>query len=198
MFNRLTKNELKSGNPEAFKEVFRVLYPRLKGYCSLFIHNEDQIEDIIQESFITLWEKHDTIKPDKSVESLVFVIVRNRCLNYLKKEKLNNNRVNLDNINIEELQYLYQLDFTNKEEKSVEELLIESFQKAVNELPDKMKLVFTKCKIEGKKQKEVAEELGISLKMVEKHISKSKQQIRKALTLQYPTLLILIAFLIDR
>ncbi len=198
MFNWLTKKELKSGNPEAFKEVFRVLYPRLKGYCRLFVHNEDQIEDIIQESFITLWEKHDTIKPEKSVESFVFVIVRNRCLNYLKKEKLNNNQVNLDNINIEELQYLYQLDFTNKEEKSVEELLIESFQKAVNELPDKMKLVFTKCKIEGKKQKEVAEELGISIKMVEKHISKSKQQIRKVLTLQYPTLLVLIAFLIDR
>ncbi len=198
MFNWLTKKELKSGNPEAFKEVFRVLYPRLKGYCRLFVHNEDQIEDIIQESFITLWEKHDTINPEKSVESFVFVIVRNRCLNYLKKEKLNNNQVNLDNINIEELQYLYQLDFTNKEEKSVEELLIESFQKAVNELPDKMKLVFTKCKIEGKKQKEVAEELGISIKMVEKHISKSKQQIRKVLTLQYPTLLVLIAFLIDR
>jgi RNA polymerase sigma-70 factor (ECF subfamily) len=197
MFNWITKNELKLGNPKAFKEVFRVLYPRLKGYCRLFIHNEDQIEDIIQESFITLWEKHDTIKPDKSVESFVFVIVRNSCLNYLKKEKLNNNQINLDKIKIEELQYLYQLDFTNKEEKSVEELLIESFQSAVNELPDKMKQVFTLCKIEGRKQKEVAEELGISLKMVEKHISKSKQQIRNKLANQYPLLIVLITYLFE-
>ncbi len=197
MFNWITKNELKLGNPEAFKEVFRILYPRLKGYCRLFIHNEDQIEDIIQESFITLWEKHESIKPDKSVESFVFVIVRNRCLNYLKKDKLISNKVNLDNINIEELQYLYHLDFIEKEEKSMEELLIESFQKAVNELPDKMKLVFTKCKIEGIKQKEVAEELGISLKMVEKHISKSKQQIRNKLANQYPLLIALITFLFE-
>jgi len=197
MFNWLTKNELKLGNPEAFKEVFRILYPRLKGYCRLFIHNEDQIEDIIQESFITLWEKHESIKPDKSIESFVFVIVRNRCLNYLKKEKLTSNQVNLDNINIEELQYLYHLDFVEKEEKSMEELLIESFQKAVNELPNKMKLVFTKCKIEGIRQKEVAKELGISLKMVEKHISKSKQQIRIKLANQYPLLIVLITFLFE-
>jgi len=197
MFNWLTKNELKLGNPEAFKEVFSILYPRLKGYCRLFIHNEDQIEDIIQESFITLWEKHESIKPDKSIESFVFVIVRNRCLNYLKKEKLTSNQVNLDNINIEELQYLYHLDFVEKEEKSMEELLIESFQKAVNELPNKMKLVFTKCKIEGIRQKEVAKELGISLKMVEKHISKSKQQIRIKLANQYPLLIVLITFLFE-
>lgn len=59
MFDIQTKIELRNGNPIAFKEVFRLLYPRLKGYCKFFITDEKQIEDIIQESFITLWEKKD-------------------------------------------------------------------------------------------------------------------------------------------
>ncbi|NOY97046.1 MAG: RNA polymerase sigma-70 factor [Chlorobi bacterium] len=197
MFDIQTKIGLKKGNPDAFKEVFRLLYPRLKGYCKLFISNESQVEDIIQESFLNLWEKRSSIQTEKSVESFVFVIVRNRCLNYLKKKKLEEGKIELENLNIVELQYLYQLDFTEKEEKSLEEMLIESFQKAVDELPEKMKEVFTRCKIEGEKQKEVAEELGISLKMVEKHISKAKQQIRKRLISQYPALILLITILID-
>jgi RNA polymerase sigma-70 factor (ECF subfamily) len=71
MFNIETKKELIFGSPEAFKEVFSVLYPRLKGHCSLFIHNKDQIEDIIQDSFITLWDKQVTINTDKSIENFV-------------------------------------------------------------------------------------------------------------------------------
>ena len=197
MFDNLTKTNLKLGNPDAFKKLFRILYPRLKGYCKLFIHNENEIEDIIQESFITLWEKREEIKTEKSVESFVFVIVRNRCLNVLKKQKLREDDIILDNLNFSELQYLYQLDFTEKEEKSMEEMLIKSFQSAVEGLPVKMKEVFTKCKIEGRKQKEVAVELGISLKMVEKHISKAKQQIREKLIQQYPALIVLIALLIE-
>lgn len=196
MFDIQTKIELKKGNPVAFKEVFTTLYPRLKGYCRLFVHNHQLIEDIIQESFIAVWEKHHTIQIEKSVESLFFVVVRNRCLNELKKRKLEEGKIDLENLPVSELQYLYQLDFTEKEEKSIEEMLIESMQKAVDELPGKMKLVFTRCKIEGRKQKEVADELGISLKMVEKQISKAREHIREKLNNQYPAMIVVIAFLL--
>lgn len=197
MFDKQTNINLKKGNPSAFKEVFCLLYPRLKGYCKLFISNKNQVEDLIQETFITLWEKRESIKTDKTIESYVFVILRNKCLNYLKKQHLENDNINIDHLAVTELQYLYQLDFSQKEEKSMEELLITSFKEAVDDLPEKMKEVFTQCKIEGKKQKEVAEELGISVKMVEKHISKAKQQIREKLNLQYPALLAIIALLLE-
>lgn len=197
MFNIQTKIALKQGNPVVFKEVFQLLYPRMKGYCKLFISDNNQVEDILQETFISLWEKKDSVKPDKSIESYVFVILRNKCLNFLKKQKLENDRIDIENLKIEELQFLYQLDFTEKEDKGLEEQLIESFKTAVEELPDKMKTVFTRCKIDGKRQKEVAEELGISIKMVEKHIAKAKQQIRRKLIQQYPALMVLIAMLLE-
>ena len=124
-------------------------------------------------------------------------MVRNRCLNHLKKQKLEGVKIDINNLNVVELQYLYQLDFIKKEEKSMEELLLASFQIAVEELPLKMKQVFTKCKIEGRGQKEVSKEMGISLKMVEKHISKAKLQICGKLIKLYPTLTLLVTLLVD-
>lgn len=197
MFSSQTKVELKKGNPDAFKEVFLTLYPRLKGYCRLFIAGDVLVEDIIQETFLALWEKRESIKTDKSIESLIFVMVRNRCLNELRNQRLEDEKIDPDNLKVNELQFLYQLDFTSKEEKSIEEMLIESFQQTVNELPEKMKMVFTLCKIEGKNQKEVAENLGISIKMVEKHIASAKQHIREKLLKQYPTLILMIALLLE-
>ncbi len=197
MLTNITKRELKSGKPEAYEQVFRLLYPRLKGYCGLFISSKHEIEDIIQECFITLWDKRKSIRLEESVESLLFVMIRNRCLNVLKKSKLHNGNTQLENLNIAELQYLYQLDFMEREEKSLEELMIESFKKAVDELPLKMRVAFKKCKIEGQKQKVVAEEMGVSVKMVEKHILKAKSHIRKKLIKQYPMFVILISLLMN-
>jgi RNA polymerase sigma-70 factor (ECF subfamily) len=196
MFDVQSKIELRKGNPSAFREVFMALYPRLKGYCRLFIPDHQLVDDIIQDGFIVVWENHKNIQPEKSVENLFFVVVKNRCLNELKKRKLEEGNIGLENLPGSELQHLYQLDFTDKEEKSLEELVIESLHKAVDELPEKMKLVFTRCKIEGRKQKEVANELGISLKMVEKQISKAREHIREKLLKQYPELILLIAFLL--
>lgn len=197
MLDNQTKSELKSGNPFVFKEVFSMLYPRMKGYCMLFFNDVNRADDIIQEAFLSLWENREFIQTDKSLESYVFVILRNKCLNYLKRKRLERDNVDLENISISELQYLYQLDFTRKEEKSLEEQLIESLKVAIDELPDKMKTVFTLCKIEGRNQKEVAKELGISIKMVEKHISKAKQQIRHKLSCQFPALVVIVGMLLQ-
>jgi RNA polymerase sigma-70 factor, ECF subfamily len=196
MFSIETKRELQKGNPEAYKEVFRLLYPRLKGYCKLFVTNENEVEDLIQECFITLWEKRETIDVQKRLESFLFVIIRNKCLNFLKNKRLDSENISLDNLQIAELQYLYQLDLAEKEEKSLEELLIQTFQESVNKLPPKMRDVFVKCKLEGKKQKDVAEELGISIKMVEKQIAKAKKQIREQLLKKYPAMVVLITMLL--
>jgi RNA polymerase sigma-70 factor (ECF subfamily) len=180
MLDLQTKHRISQGDPTAFKEVFRLLYPRLRGYCKLFIASNSEVEDIIQESFITLWEKRKSIDFSKSIESFLFVIVRNKCLNILKSRKLEEKNIEIDNINrIVDIQYLYQLDLTEEEGISQEEILVQLLHEAIDELPKKMKEVFVMCKIEKYKQQEVADKLGISLKMVEKHIAKAKMQIRK-------------------
>jgi len=133
---------LKEGNSLAYEELFKQTYPRLLGYCSLFIHNQSQANDLVQECFVRLWEKRSTISASQSVESLLFVMLRNRCLNYLRDQKLHVFDKNINLVGENELQHLYQLDFAGKEEKTLEEKLIEAIRESVEKLPEKRKLVF--------------------------------------------------------
>jgi RNA polymerase sigma-70 factor (ECF subfamily) len=187
---------LQEGNPVAFEELFKQTFPRMIGYCRLFIKDQAQANDLVQECFVKLWEKRSTIKISQSVESLLFVMLRNKCLNYLRDQKLHDFEKDIESIKENELQHLYQLDFIGKEEKSVEERLIEAIRESVENLPEKRKLVFVKTKIEGKKNKEVAEELDISVKAVEKHLHQAKEQIRHEMLLKFPLLSALIAIIL--
>jgi RNA polymerase sigma-70 factor (ECF subfamily) len=188
---------LKESNPSAYEELYKQTFPRLLGYCRLFVQNQAQANDLVQDCYVKLWEKRHTIKPNHSVESLLFVMLRNKCLNYLRDQKLRVVEKNINLIEEYELQHLYQLDFIGREERKLEESLIEAIRLMIEKLPEKRKLVFVKAKIEGRKNKEVAEELGISVKAVEKHLHQAKEQIQQEMLLKFPLLAVLIAFLLE-
>jgi RNA polymerase sigma-70 factor (ECF subfamily) len=124
-------------------------------------------------------------------------MVRNKCFTYLKDQKIQNTEVTLDAIPINQLQYLYQIDFLRKEEASIEERIIDSLKQAIANLPEKRKAVFVMHKIEGFKQKEIAEKLGITIKAVEKHLSEAKRELHKKLTNEYPAYTIMICILLE-
>lgn len=187
---------LKEGNPLAYEELFKQTFPRMQGYCKLFIRDQAQVNDLVQECFIRLWEKRSTIKITHSVENLLFVMLRNRCLNFLRDQKLHNIENTIPAIAENEIQHLYQLDFLGEEEMSLEEQLIAAIRQSVEKLPEKRKIVFTKAKIEGKKNKDIAIELGISLKAVEKHLHQAKEQIRNEMQLKFPLLAVMIAIML--
>jgi RNA polymerase sigma-70 factor (ECF subfamily) len=188
--------QLKEGNPTAFEALFKQLFPRMLGYCKLFVSDHAQASDLVQDCFVKLWEKRSTIHPTHSVESLMFVMLRNRCLNWLRDQKLHIIGKEIIDMEESEIQHLYQLDFSGKEEKSLEECLNDAIHESIEKLPEKRKLVFVKTKIEGRKNLEVADELGISVKAVEKHLHQAKEQIRNEMLLKFPLLSVLIAIIL--
>ena len=123
-------------------------------------------------------------------------MLRNRCFNHLRDHKFHYLKTNLESTNEVDLQHLFELDFTGVEKKALEEELIEAVKKEIEKLPEKRRQVFLKTKIDGLKNKEVAEQLGISIKTVEKHLKQAKDQIQKELTAKYPMFAVLIAMII--
>ena len=67
--------------------LFRQYYPRLRNYASRFTGAADVAEDIVQECFVKLYEKRFTLK-DVSPGALLFVMVRNSCINYRRQQLL--------------------------------------------------------------------------------------------------------------
>lgn len=193
MFNK----DLRLGEPMAFDQLFRQAYPRLEGYCRLFVSDRQMAGDIVQDCFLKLWEKRENISDEKSVEALLYTMVRNRCLNYLRDNQKISYPGSETLQQINELQFLYQIDFQGKEELSLEEMLIEAIRNSIEKLPPKTKSVFMKSKLEGQKQQDIARELDISVKMVEKYIRQAKDLIRADVEKKFPAFLMLISVILN-
>ncbi len=190
--------DIKEGKISSFEQFFQNSYARLLNYAKLFIKDEGVATDMVQESFIHFWDKRKELRTGKSIESLIFTSVRNRCLNYLRDKDTYNKH--LENFKVEQsvdIQYLTQYDFLGSEQESIEELIAKELEISINKLPEKCRQVFLMNKKDGKKQKEIAEELGISQKAVEKHIATAKTKLKESLELKFPALGLLIAFFIE-
>lgn len=189
-------SRIKDGDACAFETFFKLTHLRVLSYSKLFISDSNQADDLVQDCYLKLWEKRHTIKASQSVESLLFVMLRHRCLNYLRDKKFYYSDSDINSIKEIDLQHLFELDFTGVENKSIEEELVDAIRLEIENLPEKRKLVFIKSKIDGMKNREIADELGISLKAVEKHLHQAKEQIQKSLLVKYPMLVMLIAMIL--
>ncbi|WP_430816752.1 RNA polymerase sigma-70 factor [Carboxylicivirga sp. RSCT41] len=186
---------ISKGCIKSFEYFFQRTYPRLLNYACLFIENRETAEDIVQDAFINMWNKRHEVMPDKSAEALMFKSVRNRCLNYLRNHKTYISHIN--SAKIENLQFLSHYDFLGEEEEALEELLLKELDNALESLPEKCRQVFVLSKIDGVKQQDIANQLGISIKAVEKHIAIGKKKVREHLIEKFPALGILINLFLD-
>jgi RNA polymerase sigma-70 factor (family 1) len=188
--------KIREGDHLAFKGLFKITHARLLGYCMLFISDRTIASDLLQDCYLKLWEIRRTLKPDQSVESLLFVMLRHHCLNYLRDRKVMQHKSDLDSVQENDLQHLFELDFTGTEQKALEEELIEAIKECIQRLPERRKMVFIESKQKGLKNKEVAEKLGISIKAVEKHLHLAQEQIRNELLIRYPMMVLFITILL--
>ena len=143
--------------------LFRQYYPRLRNYASRFVDTSDVAEDIVQECFVKLYEKRFTIK-EVSPGALLYVMVRNSCVNYLKhKAFLSAARTPA---------YQAMAEISPEDNLMFEELRIE-IDRVMRALPPKCQEVFYMSRFEGLNTREIAERIGTSTQNVEKHIAKA-------------------------
>lgn len=172
--------KLKRGKKKAFKKVFAIYYPRLEKYAGYFIANRQEAEDIVQDVFVQVWENREAINPDSNFDSYLFTLVRNRCLNVLKKKLVEKNCFDKIQVNSEEL---YHISFEMDDDYlSMEKLLYEQLEKIIEEMPERCQSAFCLKWKEGKKIREIADIMGISATMVDKHLAKGMEIVRQKMT----------------
>ena len=189
--------EIKNGNGEAFEFLFNSYYPRLRGYAARFVTDEEAVRDIIQESFLRFWEKRDLIEA-VSISSLLFAMVRNACLNYLKHKDVEQKYIsysllNREQHNLEHLdkvagqEELYYWDFNLSPEYT---LLYKELQQQISlvmsDLPSRCREVFEMSRFKKMKNREIADALQISTTAVEKHIAKALARFSAHFKDKYP------------
>jgi RNA polymerase sigma-70 factor (ECF subfamily) len=178
--------EIKEGRHEAFEFLFKNYYPRLNAYASRFINDAEAVKDILQECFIKIWEKKEELK-NISIQSLLFAMVRNACLNHLKHGKIvEQHQIEyLADIAGEERLYYADFDFEADRPLLYRELE-EQIRHVIDNLPARCREVFLLSRFKGLKNGEIAERLHISVSAVENHITKALSKFSQHFRNKYP------------
>ena len=168
-------------NINSFNTLYTLYYRKSFLFARSYVHDEQAAEDIAAEALIKLWEK---LKSDiiNSPQAMLLTILKNKSLDYLRLEQ---NKLNA----MSELSELYvrELDIRVSSLEACDPSEIFSaevnkiIQATLRSLPEQTRRVFEKSRFENKMNKEIAEELHITVKGVEYHISKALKEFRVSL-----------------
>lgn len=151
-------SKFRSGNISAFNSIFKKLYPSICSFANKYLKDKQGAEDISQEVFIELWKQREKFESIEQVKAFLYLSAKNKCLNVLK-------HVNVKDKHIQET-----MAISGEEDESFEEYVIKTEVNAfINEVieslpPQRRKIII--LSMNGLKNNEIAEELGISVNTV--------------------------------
>ncbi|MDD2436705.1 MAG: RNA polymerase sigma-70 factor [Massilibacteroides sp.] len=168
-----------------FDKIYVLYYSRMHRFAKEYVLSNEDAENIVQDVFLLLWERRKVLDIRISLVSYLFSLVKNKCLDYLRR------KVVAEEYKKElllKLSALEDLNYTLSSEDDVEQIV----ENAINKLPERCRLIFIKSRIEGKKYKEIAEELDLSINTVENQMSIALKKLRVELKDFLPLLLFLL------
>lgn len=177
-FSMVNENDLvarlNNSDGEAFEQLYQLYSGRLFGYLIKLVKSEVFAQELLQDTFIKLWNKRENINPEKSFRSYLFRITENNVYDFFRKAARDKK---LQDALIKSACENYQHVEENLLTKENEQIL----QDAINLLPPKRRQIFQLIKIEERSYDEVSALLNISVSTINDHIVKAMKSIREAL-----------------
>jgi RNA polymerase sigma-19 factor, ECF subfamily len=153
---------------EAFKQLYYKYHKMLFRFALYRLHSSQTVSDLIQDIFLRLWLKRDRLNPAKSIKAYLYKSLSNSIINHSKLRS--SQTTSYGNIS----------DHKILNDESNPDIKID-VQNAVNQLPEKLRIVYLLSRIEGYKYYEIAEICNISIKAVEKRMTRTFEILRKNL-----------------
>lgn len=184
--------QLKDGNEKVFEQIVKSYWPRLYAFANIYVIDKEAAKEIVQDTFLVLWSQRKYLEDNTCLITYLMVIGRNKCLNYLKSLQLHT--IPIDELN--EYTVYQRSNVYVLEDDSLEILITKELAQAIatslEKLPAQTKEIFMLSRYNGLKNKEIADQLGISTKSVEYHIKNALKQLKSDLIKDYFTIAICI------
>ncbi len=169
--------QIRSGDEGAFEKVYNHFYSPLYFFAIQYVDKKAEAENLVQETFLSLWVNKESISGESnhSVKSWLYTTLKNKCLNYLEKESNKRQYNNYQRQKHEaDMDILGQMQISDVTFDEIERLLYETLL----QMPDQCRKVFELSRFKGLKNKEIAEELNISVKAVEANMTRALKALR--------------------
>lgn len=167
-------DKLNSGDYPAFTIIFSTYYKDLVVFATRYTHEISNAEEIVQDTFVKLWEDRKSVTIQRSLKSFLLKSVQNRCIDWLRHNK------------IKQAYYQYIIESSLPYDSDTENYILYSelhrdVENAIEMLPGKVAEVFRMNRYQGLKYHEIAGILNISVRTVEVRIGKALNLLRNYL-----------------
>lgn len=157
----------------AFDQIYEMFSHKLFSFVFRILKNEAEVDDIVQEVFVKIWESRNKLEDYKLLNSYIFTIAYNSSIDLIRKRISNSKYIEL-------LRNSSTINFSPSIISQIEfnELNIQ-VEKLISNLPDRQKQVYLLHREEGLTYPEIAKQLGISKNTVENHMVKALKYLRQ-------------------
>jgi RNA polymerase sigma-70 factor (ECF subfamily) len=179
----------KNGDELAFEKIFKSNHKQIVGFCNQFICDLDKAKSLSQDVFLNLWLNREKIETLNGIRAFLYTYAKSSCLKYIRHQKVISKYEGKHLQEREEelsREVLESFDFNSLEFTELEELILQS----INDLPEKCRQVFIMSRFEGKMNKEISDELSISVKSVEANITRALKTLKLRLSDYLPIILV--------
>lgn len=161
--------QLKNGDEQAFIEIYKHYAPILVSFLEGMNISSTDIQDVVQQTFLKIWETRDRINTEASFKNYLITIAKNDIYNKIQRAIVAKKHVEQTMLQIPII-----IQSSNLE-------LEHTLQIILNKLPEKRRKVFEMSRLQGYSNSEIAKELGISKSTVENHINSSSSFVKRLL-----------------
>jgi len=179
--------ELRNGSELVFETIFKDYYERLCNYANTYINDIMESEEMVQGTFMILWEKHEIIDIHTSLKSYLYRSVHNNCINHIRHQQVRREHSE---------EYLHFADIGY--EQAADDIIGNELQKKINStiesLPPQCQTAFKLSRFENLTYNEIAEKMGVSVKTIENHMIKALRTLRIELKEYLPLVIWLLWF----
>ncbi len=172
------------GKEESFDYFFREYYAALCFFAQSIIHHQEDAKDLVQDCFVKLWNDATITEKADSVKSFLYTMVRNRCIDYLRQQKVRTKAAtHLQPAETEE-PYFDELAFAE---------MLRQVLEHIEELPPNMNTILKKYFLQGKKYHQIAQELSSTPDAVRMQKNRALKLLKQKFSLLFLITLLLLA-----
>lgn len=166
----------------SFESLFKTYYSVLCTFAYDFVNRHDLAEEIVQDTFMKIWEKYDDLDIQVSEKAYLYRAVQNNCLNFIKQNKIKTQYSNELMQQLESRIALFSLSSAHSPEEKLEQSELEQLaEKAIRKLPPQCQDVFRLSRFEQLSYPEISRHLGISINTVKTQMTRALQRLRDEL-----------------